>query len=126
LACTKGNAFTEALQNYTVLTIGDGLVSQYRLKYFNNCGLIVTRGGSGGALDFEMKTQLLSNPRVLATVAGMVPFIRIFSGNAYIPLYLSRCVGYRSYLKTKAKKEAVAVQEETGSIASGRAQRRKS
>jgi len=108
----KGMPFTEALQNYTVLTIGDGLVTQIpALIISTSAGLIVTRSSSGGALDFEMKTQLLSNPRVLGTVGGMVLLFALVPGMPTIPFLLIGVVlGTGSYLKNKAKKEALAVQ----------------
>jgi flagellar biosynthesis protein FlhA len=110
----KGMPFTEALQNYTVLTIGDGLVTQIpALIISTSAGLIVTRGGSGGALDFEMKSQLLSNPRVLGTVGGMVILFALVPGMPTIPfLLIGAVLGTGSYLKSKAKKEAIAVQAE--------------
>ena len=69
----KGMSFTDALQNYTILTIGDGLVSQIpALLIATAAGLVVTRSAAGTALDIQMKNQLLKNPRVLATVSGAV------------------------------------------------------
>ena len=69
----RGLPFSEALQSYTILTIGDGLVTQIpALLIATASGMVVTRSASGTALDMQMKTQLFSNPRVLGVVAGVV------------------------------------------------------
>ncbi|MDP2363696.1 MAG: flagellar biosynthesis protein FlhA, partial [Ignavibacteria bacterium] len=66
-------SITEALQQYTILTIGDGLVSQIpALLISTAAGMVVTRSAAGTPLDFQIKTQLLANPRVLAIVATTV------------------------------------------------------
>jgi flagellar biosynthesis protein FlhA len=105
----KGMPFTDALKNYTVLTIGDGLVSQIpALIIATSAGLVVTRSSSGGALDFEMKTQLLSNPRVLGTVAGMVVLFAFIPGMPFIPfMIIGAVLGAGSYFSSKSQKEAL-------------------
>jgi flagellar biosynthesis protein FlhA len=112
----KGMPFTDALQNYTMLTIGDGLVSQIpALIIATSAGLVVTRSSSGGALDMEMKNQLLSNPRVLGTVSGMIVLFAFVPGMPTIPFVIIGAVlGAGSYFSNKAQKEAVAVKEEEG------------
>lgn len=85
----KGMAFTDALQTYTMLTIGDGLVSQIpALVIATSAGMVVTRSGSGTSLDSQMKTQLLSNPRVLATVSGVVMLLAFVPGMPMLPFML--------------------------------------
>jgi len=69
----RGLPFSEALKSYTILTIGDGLVTQIpALLIATAAGLVVTRSASGTALDLQMKLQLFSNPRVLGTVSGVI------------------------------------------------------
>lgn len=85
----KGMAFTDALQTYTMLTIGDGLVSQIpALVIATSAGMVVTRSASGTSLDSQMKTQLLSNPRVLATVSGVVMLLAFVPGMPMLPFML--------------------------------------
>lgn len=51
----------EALARYTLLTIGDGLVTQIpALVISTAAGMVVTRSASGNQLDVELKTQLLA------------------------------------------------------------------
>jgi flagellar biosynthesis protein FlhA len=63
----------DSIQTYTILTIGDGLVSQIpALIIATAAGLVVTRSAAGTALDTQMKLQLFSNPRVLGIVSAAV------------------------------------------------------
>ncbi len=104
----KGMSFTDALQNYTILTIGDGLVSQIpALLIATAAGLVVTRSASGTALDAQMRKQLLSNPRVLGTVAGAIAMFAFIPGMPALPfILLGTVLGTSAYFSKKNKNEA--------------------
>ncbi len=106
----KGMSFTDAIHNYTILTIGDGLVSQIpALLIATSAGLVVTRNAAGTALDLQMRKQLLSNPRVLATVSGAVGLFSLIPGMPMIPfLLLSAALGTASYLTKKNRTKSSA------------------
>jgi len=110
----KGMSFTDALQNYTILTIGDGLVSQIpALIIATAAGLVVTRSASGTALDIQMKTQLLANPRVLGTVSGAVMLVALVPGMPFFPfLILGTALGAGSYITKKKLKEVKVLPSE--------------
>jgi len=99
----RGLSFTDAIQTYTILTIGDGLVSQIPALLISlAAGLVVTRSAAGTALDLQMKTQLLQNPRVLGTVAGIVLLFGLLPGMPTIPfMILSSVLGASSYFRNK-------------------------
>lgn len=99
----RGLSFQDALQTYTILTIGDGLVSQIPALIISTAaGLVVTRSAAGTSLDFQMKTQLFSNPRVLATVSGAIFLFALIPGMPAIPfLMLSIILGTSSYISKK-------------------------
>ncbi len=104
---------TSALQTYTVLTIGDGLVSQIpALLIATSAGIVVTRSASGDALDLQMKTQLFSNPRVLSTVSGFVFLFGLIPG---MPMFafmsLSLFLGLAAYFTAKYKKSLKDVEK---------------
>jgi len=101
----KGMSFSDAIQTYTILTIGDGLVSQIpALIIATAAGMVVTRSASGSSLDFQMKTQLFSNPRVLGTVSGAVLLFAFIPGMPTIPfLALGVMLGAASYAVKKQK-----------------------
>lgn len=103
----RGLTFADSLKTYTILTIGDGLVSQIpALLIATAAGLVVTRSASGSALDTQMKKQLLSNPRVLGTVAGAVFLFALIPGMPFVPfILLSVALGAGSYLSNKKIKE---------------------
>lgn len=80
-----GMEFQEALETFSILTIGDGLVAQIpALLISTAAGLIVTRAASDGNLSEDVTGQLLKYPKMMyvaaATVAvlGLTP-IGIFS-----------------------------------------------
>ncbi len=102
----KGMPFTEALKTYTILTIGDGLVSQIpALIIAVSAGMVVTRSSSGKTLDFQLRTQLLSNYRVLGIVSGIIFFVAFVPGMPMLPFFLiSVILGSGSYLKLKSQK----------------------
>lgn len=99
----KGLSFTDAIQTYTILTIGDGLVSQIPALLISlAAGLVVTRSAAGTALDLQMKTQLLQNPRVLGTVAGVVILFGLLPGMPTIPfMMLGSVLAASSYFQNK-------------------------
>jgi flagellar biosynthesis protein FlhA len=76
-----GLTFFEAAQSYTVLTVGDGLVSQIpALLISTAAGVIVTRAASDKKLGDELGSQLLGNERVLYGAAGMLFLMGLIPG----------------------------------------------
>ncbi len=79
----------QALQNYTVLTIGDGLVSQIPALIISiSSGLIVSRAASGNNMGQEMSQQLMTNPKVLFIVSGVLLFFGLTPGLPKIPFFV--------------------------------------
>jgi flagellar biosynthesis protein FlhA len=109
----RGMSFNDAIQSYTILTIGDGLVSQIPALIISTAaGLVVTRSASGTSLDFQMKTQLFSNPRVLGTVSGASFMFALIPGMPTLPfVFLSIVMGTVSYISKKNKLVAAPVIE---------------
>ncbi len=105
-----GLSFSEAIETYTILTIGDGLVSQIpALLIATAAGLVVTRSAAGTALDIQMKKQLLSNPRVLGIVSGAVFLFALIPGMPTITfMLLSVLLGTGAYLSNKKIKTTAA------------------
>ncbi len=114
----KGLAFDDALTTYTILTIGDGLVSQIpALVISTAAGLVITRSAAGTPLDSQMKTQLLGNKRVLATVAGVIVLFGFVPGMPTIPfMLLGTILGVTSYFKSGAGKDDTEEVEETEEV----------
>ncbi len=108
----RGISITDALQSYTILTIGDGLVSQVpALLIATAAGMVVTKNAGGKSLDSQMKSQLFSNPRVLGTVAATILLFSIVPGMPTFPfLLLGGGLTATTFLVNKSKKEELLLE----------------
>ncbi|WP_422657280.1 flagellar biosynthesis protein FlhA [Paenibacillus sp. EC2-1] len=83
-----GMPFAEAMSTYSILTIGDGLVSQIpALLISTAAGLIVTRASSEGNLSDDLAGQLFSYPKLLYIVAVTVTFLGLFTPIHFITTF---------------------------------------
>src|SRR5580693_3905216 len=81
-----GMEFREALETYTVLTIGDGLVTVIpALMISISGGLIVTRASSDARLGAEFHKQIFGNSRPLLLAAGLLCAMSLLPGLPKIP-----------------------------------------
>jgi len=103
----RGMSFTDALQNYTLLTVGDGLVSQIpALIVSTAAGMIVTRSASGTALDRELRTQLFGKPKALLIASGALGLFAIVPGLPTIPfLILAGLTGSVGFVTLRDRQE---------------------
>ena len=100
----------QALGTYTILTVGDGLVSQIPALLISTAtGLIVSRAtGKDEPLSEDIKNEMFSDPRVLGVVSGLLAFLGVVPGMPTAPfLLIAACAGGFAYLKSKQKKELV-------------------
>ncbi|MCM3128730.1 MULTISPECIES: flagellar biosynthesis protein FlhA [unclassified Paenibacillus] len=75
-----GMSFTDALSTYSLLTIGDGLVSQIPALLISTAsGIIVTRAASNGTMADDITSQLFSYPKLLYIVGATVAFLGFFT-----------------------------------------------
>jgi flagellar biosynthesis protein FlhA len=90
-----GMDLSRALATYTVLTIGDGLVTVVpALMISVSGGLIVTRASSESRLSTDFRKQVFGNPQPLFLAAGVLGLLSMFPGLPMIPfLLLSGTVG---------------------------------
>lgn len=73
-----GLSFGESIELFSILTIGDGLVSQIpALLISTAAGLIVTRASSEGNLAYDVTSQVLRYPKLLFIVAGTITLLGI-------------------------------------------------
>src|SRR5580693_7210185 len=81
-----GMDFQKALQTYTVLTIGDGLVTVIpALMISISGGLIVTRASSDSKLGADFRKQVFGNPQPLLLASGVMLALGMFPGLPTIP-----------------------------------------
>ncbi len=108
----RGESLRDAVATYTMLTIGDGLVSQIpSLMMSTATGIIVTRAVAMNDLGTELTSQLLSQPRTLWIGAGFLIFLSILPGFPKLPLiFLGIMLGFFAvYLRRGLK-----LKEDTG------------
>lgn len=109
-----GMDLKHALQTYTVLTIGDGLVTVIPALMISVCGgLIVTRTSSDSKLGADVRLQLFSKPQPLFLAAGVLVVLAMFPGLPKIPfIVLATGAGYAGWTlrKLEAEKSLVPVQ----------------
>ncbi len=97
-----------ALGTYTILTVGDGLVSQIPALLISTAtGLIVSRAtGKDESLSTDIKNEMFSDPRILGVVAGLLTVLGIIPGMPTAPfLIIAAIAGTMAFLKTKEKTE---------------------
>ncbi len=90
----------EALQRFTILSVGDGLVSQIPALLMSTAtGIIVTRAASDSSLGEAVIRQLfMSQPRTLLITGGMLMLFVLIPGLPKIPfLLLAGMMGYLGY-----------------------------
>jgi flagellar biosynthesis protein FlhA len=77
----KGIDIGSALQTYTVLTVGDGLVNEISALLISIAtAVLVTRSGSEAGLGTDLGAQLLSRPKLFMVVGGALFFIGVVPG----------------------------------------------
>ena len=88
-----GLSLANAFETYTILTIGDGLVSQIpALLVSTAAGVVVTRAGSGQHLGLEVATQIFGEPRTLRFASIIMAIFALMPGMPVIP-FLGISVG---------------------------------
>lgn len=81
---SKGMSLADAAQTYTILTIGDGLVSQIPALIVSvGAGLLVSKAGVEGSADAALLDQFSRYPRALAMTSGLMLAVGMVPG---IPL----------------------------------------
>ncbi|NOY52958.1 MAG: flagellar biosynthesis protein FlhA [Deltaproteobacteria bacterium] len=105
---------TEAAQTYTLLTVGDGLVSQLpALIVSTAAGLVVTHASTGGSLGVAVIKQLFSNTRAIAVTAGIMFLLGLIPGLPQIPfLFFSVVMGGGAYLMHSRQEKTRQAEEE--------------
>lgn len=84
-----GLSFSEAAHNYTLLTIGDGLVAQIpSLLLAAAAGLLVTRSTADQDIGEQIFSQLLKEPKTLAITSGIIGGMGLIPGMPNVPFLL--------------------------------------
>ncbi len=99
----NGMTFADASHTYTLLTVGDGLVSQIpALIVSTAAGLLVTKAGVTGSTEKALFGQLSNYPRALGVSAFLMLLLAIMPGMPILPfLTLSAITGFSYYALTQ-------------------------
>ncbi len=120
----EGMTFAEAAKIFTMLSIGDGLVSQVPAFLISlAAGLLVTRSTQKSDLPAQFISQLFSNPRALAVAAGFLGILVLTNLPKAPLLALGAGCGSLALLISRRNKEA-EVQEAAKARAAAEAQKK--
>ncbi len=111
-----GMPVADAARNYTLLTVGDGLVTQVpALIVSTAAGLLVTRTATSTELGEEVKSQVFTQPRAIATAAILLFVFALIPGMPKISFILVASiiafVAWRVVVSLARKKEKEEVEE---------------
>src|ERR1700753_4186304 len=109
----KGMSFSDATQTFTLLTVGDGLVSQMpALIVSTAAGLMVSKAGVEGATDKALMKQLSFYPQALGMAAAVMGVVAVLPGMPTLVFAgLSGTTGTLAYYAFK-RKDARAASEQ--------------
>ncbi|MBC7365869.1 MAG: flagellar biosynthesis protein FlhA [Undibacterium sp.] len=92
-----GLSLTESLAKFTLLSIGDGLVSQIPALILSvGAGILVTRASDNNNLGTQVATQLFRYPRALKILAGILVLFALMPGMPMLPFLI--LAGIAAYL----------------------------
>jgi len=109
----------QASHTYTVLTVGDGLVTQIpALIVSTAAGLLVTKGGNSGSADKALIGQLGAYPAALGLSSALMGVMAVLPGLPMLPfLGLAGITGYAAYRVAQRREREVAAEAEQAAAA---------
>ncbi|MDX1302341.1 flagellar biosynthesis protein FlhA [Photobacterium sp.] len=112
-----GLSFGDAIEIYSLLTIGDGLVAQIpSLLLSIGAAMMVTRQNTDEDMGQQLNFQLFNNPQALIITGGILFVMGIVPGMPHIPFLLfAMMIGGFAYWRAKKEKEAALVEQEAPS-----------
>jgi len=117
----KGMPAGQALTTYTLLTVGDGLVTQIpALIVSTSAGIVVTRAASDSNLGKDLTSQITAQPRAILVAALILTSFGIVPGMPTLPFIMlggiTGIIGYTSIQARKKKEQEATVIQETKEI----------
>ncbi|MGH6727475.1 MAG: flagellar biosynthesis protein FlhA [Pseudolabrys sp.] len=102
----QGLSFSDAAHSYTILTVGDGLVTQIpALIVSTSAGLLVSKAGVVGAADKALLKQLSGYPQALGMSGAVMVVMALLPGIPMLPfLFLGGGAGALAYIIDKRTK----------------------
>ncbi|WP_010301472.1 flagellar biosynthesis protein FlhA [Kurthia senegalensis] len=107
-------SFGDAINRFTMLTVGDGLVSQIPALIISTAtGIVVTRAGSDGNLSTDIMRQLLGNAKILYIAAGTIFLLGLVTPvSDLVTAPIALLIAFLAYQQKQSSKESIEEQEE--------------
>ncbi|MBI9076805.1 MAG: flagellar biosynthesis protein FlhA [Desulfatibacillum sp.] len=115
----QGMPMMVAAQNYTLLTVGDGLVTQIpALIISTSAGILVSRSASEQSMGAEFAAQMASQPKAIILGAFVIFMFGLIPGLPHIPfLLLGTIVGGAAWYMRRTSGERALVAKEEADLA---------
>ncbi|MCM3160518.1 flagellar biosynthesis protein FlhA [Metabacillus litoralis] len=109
-----GMPISEAASHFTMLTVGDGIVSQIPALLISTAtGIVVTRAASEGNLGTDITSQLFAYPKMLYVAAGTIFLLGIFTPiGILLTLPIAGLLAFGGYMITRSKAQDIPDEEE--------------
>jgi flagellar biosynthesis protein FlhA len=111
----QGMPLVDAARTYTLLSIGDGLVTQVpALIVSTAAGMLVTRNTASGELGEEMKKQLFTHPKAIALTSVMLFTFALIPGMPKVAfIIVASLLSLMAYKLFQSEEKSAEKQEET-------------
>ena len=88
-----GMPAAQAFETYTILTVGDGLVTQIPAVVISVASaLLLARGGATGSVDVSFFKQLSQYPAAVGTVAVLLALFALVPGLPFVPFMMGAAI----------------------------------
>lgn len=105
-----GMSFQDAAAKFTLLTVGDGLVSQIPALIISvAAGIVVTRAANENTLSEDLSTQIFVHPKAMYICSGMLVILALVPGLPFIP-FIALAIG-AFFTGRYAEKQKVIIEE---------------
>jgi len=101
--------FESALSTYSILTVGDGLVSQFPAVIISiGSAILLSRGGTTGETDKMIFNQIIGHPQAPLAVSIFLLLLGVLPGLPFIPFFMAAAAaGVAAYVSIRTQKKEV-------------------
>ncbi|UOK59556.1 flagellar biosynthesis protein FlhA [Bacillus sp. CMF21] len=109
-----GMGFGDAAAHFTMLTVGDGIVSQIPALLISTAtGIVVTRAASDGNLGTDISSQLFAYPKMMYVAGATILLLGIFTPiGLFVTVPIASAFGFGGYFISKSKHDQLKLEEE--------------
>lgn len=109
----QGMSIQESASHFTLLTVGDGIVSQIPALLISTAtGIVVTRAASNGNLGSDITEQLFAFPAMLYVTAGTIFLLGLFTPiGVLLTGPIAGLLALGAYLMSKNKQDQEEIEE---------------